>query len=177
MRATSRFYFLLRKNIETDFLKSKKCARDLPFFTFHYIIFYCRNANRSINPSGVNKHSAEAVKLMEEADVPLEGPYDCTDLEKFQKIIPDFKINVWEAASPLEQPKLYFKGDAEASKTIMLFLDKQHFSVITDIVKFFGFTYFLPCCQKFYNSLWAVKHHNNGGLPCRKNHAEILPRY
>ena len=102
MRATSRFYFLLRKNIETDFLKSKKCARDLPFFTFHYIIFYCRDANRPTKPSSTKIHSAEAVKLMEEADVPLEGPYDCTDLEKLQRIIPDFKINVWEAASPPE---------------------------------------------------------------------------
>ena len=115
----------------------KTCAR-LHVFTYHYIIFYCRSANRSVNPSGVNKHSAEAVKLMEEADVPLEGPYDCTDLEKFQRIIPDFKINVWEVTSPLEQPQLYFEGDSLSEKTVTLFLDKQRFSVITDIAAFLG---------------------------------------
>ena len=152
------------------------CAR-LHVFTFHYIIFYCRDANRPAKPSSSKIHSAEAVKLMEEADVPLEGPYDCTDLEKLQRIIPDFKLNVWEAASPPEQPKLYFEGDSEADKTITLFMDKQHFSVITNVEKFFGFAYFLPCCQKFFNSLVAAKHKSNGGLSCRKNHAEILPTY
>ena len=75
---------------------------------------------------------------MEEAEVPLEGPYDCADLKKFQRIIPDFKINVREAASLFEQPQLYFEGDSLSEKTVTLFLDKQHFSVIADIVTFLG---------------------------------------
>ena len=113
------------------------CAR-LHVFTFHYIIFYCRDANRPTKPSSTKIHSAEAIKLMEEAEVPLEGPYDCADLKKFQRIIPDFKINVWEVTSPLEQPQLYFEGDSLSEKTVTLFLDKQRFSVITDIAAFLG---------------------------------------
>ena len=147
---------------------------DFTFFTFHYIIFYCRDANRSSNPSGVKTHSAEAVNLMKEADVPLEGPWGKDALKNFQRIT-DFNIKVWEAAPPSEQPKLYFEGGSLSEKTITLFLDKQHFSVITDIGKFFGFKYFLPCCQKFYNYVYDAKHYLNG--PCRKNHAEILPTY
>ena len=106
--------------------------------------------------------------LMEEAEIPLQGPYEKSDLEKLQRIIPDFKINVWEPTSPPEQPKLYFEGDSEADadKTIMLFLDKRRFSVITDVAAFFGFAYFLPCCQKFYNSVEDAKW--NGGLLCQK---------
>ena len=182
----TRNFFLKSKNasgfLKNFFLKSKKCARYFTFFTYHYIIFYCRNANRSANPTSVKIHSAEAVKLMEEADVPLEGPWGKDALQNFQRITENHRITVWEVASPPEQPKsppeqpkLYFEGDSLSEKTITLFLDKQRFSVITDIGKFFGFKYFLPCCQKFYNYVYDAKHYLNG--PCRKNHAEILPTY
>ena len=139
----------------------------------------CKNANRSAKPSSTEIHAAEAVMLMKKAGVRLPRSYSKSDLEKLQRIIPDFKINVWEPASPPEQPKLYFEGDSEADadKTIMLFLDKRRFSVITDVATFFGFAYFLPCCQKFYNSVEDAKDSWNGGLPCRKNHAEVLPTY
>ena len=120
-------------------------------------------------------HSAEAVKLMEEADVPLEGPWGQDALQHFQDIIPDFNIKVWEVASPPEQPRLVYNGSTGEDKTIHLLLDQQQFSVITDISSFFGFKYFLPCCQKFYNYVYDAKHYLNG--PCRKNHAEILPTY
>ena len=171
MCVTSRFYFLLRKISRQIFWKVKIC---FTFFTFHYIIFYCRDANRSTTTTST--HTREAIKLMESADVSTEkSDLEKSDLEKLQRIIPDFKLNVWEAASPPEQPKLYFEGDSEADKMIMLFRDKQQFSVITDVAKFFGFAYFLPCCNKFYNSLLNVKY--RGDLPCKEKHAAILPKY
>ena len=107
--------------------------------------------------------------------MPLEGPWGKDALQNFQRITENHRITVWEAASPPEQPKLYFEGDSLSEKTITLFLDKQHFSVITDIAKFFGFKYYLDCCQKFYNKVVHAKHYYNG--PCQKNHVEILPRY
>ena len=101
-----------------------------------------------------------------------------SDLEKLQRIIPDFKLNVWEAASPPEQPKLYFGSNSEAGKTITLFRDRRQFSVITDVAKFFGFAYFLPCCNTFCSSIREVKNiYGRGSLPCEEKHAEILPTY
>ena len=124
---------------------------------------------------------------MESADVSTEkSDLEKSDLEKLQRIIPDFKLNVWEAASPPEKPQLYFEGNSEADKTIMLFRDRQQFSVITDVAKFFGFPYFLPCCNRFYNSLQSAKNPGSknttygkwlSSLPCQEKHAAILPKY
>ena len=175
MCVTSRFYFLLRKISRQIFWKSRDT---LHVFTFHYIIFYCRDANRS-NPSSTIIHEREAAELMESAGVSTQkSDLEKSDLEKLQRIIPDFKLNVWEAASPPEQPKLYFGSNSEAGKTITLFRDRRQFSVITDVAKFFGFAYFLPCCNTFCSSIREVKNiYGRGSLPCEEKHAEILPTY
>ena len=113
----------------------------------------CRNANRSINPTGVKAFLAAARKLHTDAGVP-EGPCGPAELAKFQAVLPRYQIKVYLAATKRE---LIFKGN-ESDRTIYLVLDEnlQHYDVITGPAGFFGYDYYCDPCEKGY---WSKTKH------------------
>ena len=90
----------------------------------------------------------EASALYEQAQV-LPGPVPISQTEKFQKILPDYQITVYN--TPAENATI-FRGP-EREKKINLLLHEDHFSVITKLAPFFGKRKQCPDCKRYVDKL------------------------
>ena len=111
----------------------------------------CLAANKTSRPYAHEKALLlEAATLLQTlAGIQIDLPFcGITELEKFQKVLPQYCIRVFNADSA---PELIFRGPS-SERDIFLILDeyKKHYSVISGPLAFFGLQYYCLHCDKSY---------------------------
>lgn len=112
-----------------------------------------------------------AIQLHRKADVPLQR---CTikDLHLFQKVLPDFQLNVLSKDS---FNSLVYQGH-DAEKKIYLYHHDDHFDVVTKVAGFLSRSYFCTKCNKGYDH--KERHFcNNVCRCCHKLHSDMTENW